>query len=280
MQLDFLWSLLFTMAACIVRRSVYGGNDRPQHFDDFALDRTGCVSRPARSQSSDFVGARGLASRRHGPIAVAVHPSIWRSLMRTLPDADDLFLRFFDPWYDDANRKRRGFKATFPDMIQNESLAGLSRAEATWLPEEAQQDVMGMIDGMFEAACGDWPGYLSVTGDISLDWIDAFDRYYDRDRIHDLIQRSESSDFGNDYLVICCEFGAALSHVLRDAQPRLVWRLDWPYWDSTLLDPKTGTAISVFHWAVKKLSDYGVDDGYAAKTKACLHFLADERNLS
>ncbi len=28
--------------------------------------------------------------------------------MHTLPDSDDLFLQFFDPWYEDANRKRRG----------------------------------------------------------------------------------------------------------------------------------------------------------------------------
>jgi hypothetical protein len=58
-----------------------------------------------------------------------------------------------------------------------------------------------------------------------------------------------------------------------------VWRLDWPYWDSCLFDPKTGTVIAVFHWAIKKLSEYGVDDGYAAKTKACLQFLEDELKL-
>ena len=46
-----------------------------------------------------------------------------------------------------------------------------------------------------------------------------------------------------------------------------------------MFDPKTGTVIAVFHWAIKKLSEYGVDDGYAAKTKACLQFLEDELKL-
>jgi hypothetical protein len=197
-----------------------------------------------------------------------------------LPDSHDLFLRFFDPWYEEANRKRRGFESTFPDLIQVESLIGLSPAEANWLPEICQQEVMGCIDGMVDAVRGDWHEYLSVAEDISMEWIDAFDRYYDRDRIRELIQRSDPSDYGNDYLVTCCEFGAALSYVFRCAQPRLIWRLDWPYWDSTLLDPKSGTCVSLFHWAIKKLSDYGADDGYAAKTKACLQFLADERKIS
>jgi hypothetical protein len=200
--------------------------------------------------------------------------------MRTLPHSHDLFLQFFDPWYDDANRKRRGFESTFPDVIQGESLEGLSQAEANWLPEEFQKDVMNTIDRMVDAARGDWPSYLSVADDINLRWINAFDCYYDRDRIHEVIERSDPSDYGNDYIVTCCEFGAALSYVLRAAQPRLIWRLDWPYWDSSLLDPKTGTAITVFHWGIKKMSEYGVDDGYTAKTKACLRFLADERRIS
>jgi len=198
--------------------------------------------------------------------------------MHALPSCDDLFLRFFDPWQDDSGRQRRGFKATFPDVLQHDSLIGLSQGKAS-VTEVAQEDIVQMIDGMFEAARHDWPAYLPVTGEVNLDWIDAFDRHYDRDRIHDVIGRSDPTNFGNDYVVLCCEFGAVLSHVLRVAQPRLVWRLDWPYWDSSLLDPKTGTAMPLFHWAIKKMSEYGVDDGFVAKTKASLRFLNEERHL-
>jgi hypothetical protein len=199
--------------------------------------------------------------------------------MRALPHCDDLFLRFFDCWYDDAGRRRRGFKATFPDVLQHGSLVGLTQAEASCVAEEAQQQILDKISGMVSAARGDWARYLEVKGEIDLGWIDAFDRHYDRERVREVIERSDPSDFGNDYVVLCCEFGAALSHVLRTGQRRLVWRLDWPYWDSSLFDPKTGTAIPIFHWAVKKMSEYGVDDGFAAKTKACLQLLNEERQL-
>ena len=30
--------------------------------------------------------------------------------MPPLPECDELFLRFFDPWHDDASRQRRGLK--------------------------------------------------------------------------------------------------------------------------------------------------------------------------
>jgi hypothetical protein len=199
--------------------------------------------------------------------------------MRALPHCDDLFLRFFDPWYDDAGRQRRGFKATLPDVLQHDSFIGLTQTQASCVTEKAQHDIVQQIDGMVDAARQDWPTYLPVTGDINLDWIDAFDRHYDRDRIHEVIDRSDPSSFSNDYVVLCCEFGAGLSRVLRDAKPRLVWRLDWPYWDSSLLDPETGTAIAIFHWAIKKMSEYGVDDGFRAKVKACLQFLNEKRRL-
>jgi hypothetical protein len=196
--------------------------------------------------------------------------------MRELPHCDDLFVKFFDPWYDDAARQRRGFKATFPDISQSDSLIGATQAMASCMVEEDQEHVLEQIDRMIDAVRHDWPGYLSVRGEIDLKWIDAFDRHYDRERIHAVVQRSDASDFSNDYVVVCCEFGAALSHVLRMAEPSFVWRLDWPYWDSSLLYPKTGTIVPVFHWSIKKMSEYGVDDGFAAKIKACLRILQEQ----
>src|SRR5437867_10778938 len=104
--------------------------------------------------------------------------------MRALPHCDDLFLQFFDRWYDDAGRRRRGFKATFPDVLQHESLVGLTRAQASCVSEQAQPGLVQQIEGMVDAARHDWPTFLPVSGDISLEWIGAFDRHYDRDRIH------------------------------------------------------------------------------------------------
>jgi hypothetical protein len=37
--------------------------------------------------------------------------------MRDLPHCDDLFLRYFDRWYSNADRKRKRFRATRPDLF-------------------------------------------------------------------------------------------------------------------------------------------------------------------
>jgi hypothetical protein len=193
--------------------------------------------------------------------------------MVTLPHCDELFLRYFDRWYDDDARRRKGFKATRPDMSQTDSLIGLAQADGSPLAQDGQQQVLHRIETMFEAARGDWPSHLEVSGEVDLRWVAAFDGHYDTDRIHEVIERSEPTDFGNDYVVLCCEFGSVLGHVMRCLQPRLVWRLDWPYWESAMLDPNTGNQIPVFHWAIKKMSNYGWNDGFVYKVEACLQVL-------
>jgi len=193
--------------------------------------------------------------------------------MAALLHCDELFLQFFDHWYDDKDRKRKGFKATRPDFLQTPSLIGLSQREASPLDDEGQNQVLHRIETMVEAARNDWPGYLDVSGELNLDWIDSFDRYYNKGKIAGVIKRSNPEDFSNDYVVLCCEFGAALGYVMLSMQSRLAWHLEWPYWESALLDPKTGTVIPVFHWAIKKMSNYGWDDGFAKKTEACIQLL-------
>ena len=196
--------------------------------------------------------------------------------MPTLEDCDDLFLRYFDRWYSDDDRQRRGFEATKPDMFTAESLVGLDGPHVSPLTDEARDEVIKCIAAMVDAARGDWPEYLGVSGDMDLDWVQAFDEYYGRERVAEVVARSDPEDFGCDYVVLCCQFGAVLGHVMRAMQPRLVWYLDWPYWESMLLDPKTGTVIPVFHWAIKKMSDYGVDDGFVSKIRRCLEILEEE----
>ncbi len=194
--------------------------------------------------------------------------------MHVLPDCDDLFLRFFDRWYNEATRQRRRHKTTFPDLLILGELVGSTQSEASLVVDEAQADIAAQIQDMVAASREDWPTHLPVSGEIDLTWVDAFDEYYDRSRIQDVIDRSDPAEFSNNYVVLCCEFGAVLSHhVLQSEHPRLIWQFDWPYWDSSLLDPRTGALISVFHWGIKKMSEYGVDDGFAAKIKACLQHL-------
>ncbi len=194
-----------------------------------------------------------------------------------LPNCDKLFLRFLDPWYDEDDRRYRGTSATRPDITHAKNLVGNTPDSFGRLNEEGRRNVRARIDGMLEAVRGDWPNELKVDGDIDLKWIGAFDAHYDRRRIQEVIDASDPTVYSNEYLVLVCEFGASLGYVLRKALPRLTWWYEWPYWESSLFDTETGSVIPVFHWAVKKMSEYGVDDGYVAKVRACTEFVEKRR---
>lgn len=86
--------------------------------------------------------------------------------MPTLEHCDDMFLRYFDRWYSDDDRRHRGFQATKPDMFTAEQLVGADASHFSPLNDEGQDDVLKCIATMVEAARGDWPDYLSVSGDI------------------------------------------------------------------------------------------------------------------
>jgi hypothetical protein len=184
-----------------------------------------------------------------------------------LPECDELFLKFFTPWYPEKDRARS--KGTKGDMITIGDLVGHTASEVSRLTEEWQVRAMGAIDQMHAALLRDWPRYLPVSGKVDIGWVKAFDEYYDEVRIAELIERSDPGEDGNDYMIVAIEFGVVLGHVLRQYQPRMEWCPDMPYWESAIFDSKTGTLIPVVHWAVKKLSGYGWDDGFVAKIGAC-----------
>lgn len=194
-----------------------------------------------------------------------------------LPHCDELFKKFLDPWYTEDDRARRLFEHTRPDIVTHEGYIGRTPNELAILNDEGRREVDARIERMWEACMEDWPTYLTVFGSLDEHWIDAFDRYYDSKRIADVIERADPADFSNVYLILVCEFGAAIAHVLRQKQPRLVWQHDWPYWESSLIDPQTGSVIPTFHWAVKKFSAYGVNDGFAAKIDLCVSTLEKRR---
>lgn len=195
-----------------------------------------------------------------------------KTMPSTIPDCDEVFSRFFDRWYDDADRQRKGFAHTRPDMMVAYR-SGITGSDICPFSEEAEKDVLGRIERMLHSVRVDWPAYLEVSGDIDRSWIAAFDRYYDTERIAEVISHSDPEDFSNDMIVIACQFGAALGQVMRQSEPRLQWVAEWPYWESGLYDPETGNIIPPFHWAIKKFSEYGVDDGYAEKIDCMIHVL-------
>ena len=194
-----------------------------------------------------------------------------------LPDCDKVFMTYFDKWYTPADRERKGFPATRPDVLSSDDLKGLSSRDASPLTDDGQFEIMKMVEGMIDAARGDWPTFLKVSEPVNIDWIDEFDKFHDKRCIKALMKSSKSDDFSNDFVVRCCEFGAVLGHVLMSFQPNLHWVYDYPYWESSVFDPETGNIIPVFHWAIKKFSSYGIDDGFKAKVLACSQMIQRER---
>jgi len=197
--------------------------------------------------------------------------------MPPLPHCAVLFERFFLPWHSEHSTKSRVYEATFPDMIEDRSLAA---SPANWprrLTDEGERESLRRIEVMTSAAHSDYAQQFGLAGDMGLTWIRTVDQYYDCAKIQAMIDGSDPADFSNDYVILCCEFGAALGHVLKQRMPRLGWFTDWPYWDSWLADPATGIAIPPFHWAIKKMSECGVRDGFAEKVEACLQAIEDRR---
>jgi hypothetical protein len=57
---------------------------------------------------------------------------------------------------------------------------------------------------------------------------------------------------------------------MRHSLPGLEWLGSAPYWESSLWYAPTGASIHPFHWAIKKMSSYGVDDGLRFKLLTAL----------
>ena len=76
-------------------------------------------------------------------------------------------------------------------------------------------------------------------------------------------------DFSNPYVVTVCEFGVLIGHLFNRIDS-FDWLYSYPYFHSIIVHKDTGFGITVFDWAIKKFSEYGVDDGYVAKFHAAL----------
>lgn len=187
-------------------------------------------------------------------------------------DVNFLFRRFLEPWYNSEVRKARGHVGIKPD-VERWAAPGTSAAAAMPISEEGQKLVREQIDGMLEAAIKDWELQYGLKGSPDLTWIERFDAYLDAARLKKLVRDSDPRAFTNPYVVTGCEFGVILGTILISMNPRLAWLYDWPYWESGIYDANTGLRIHVFHWSFKRLSSYGLNDGYRLKIIAALNLL-------
>jgi hypothetical protein len=189
---------------------------------------------------------------------------MFRLFRKKLPHCDKLFARYLAPWYPDAYARN----TTRPDMYVIAGYKGrpLDPKSLQYLPDDRLQIEKDQIGRMAVAALEGYQSILPSTS-FTIDLLDAVDRFYDRERIAELIQRSDPKDFSNDYLVSVGQFGVLLGQLF-EGMDGFGWLYSQPYFNSIIVHTPTGFGITVFDWAVKKFSEYGVDDGFAAKLQA------------
>lgn len=185
---------------------------------------------------------------------------------RKLPHCDDLFIKFLSPWYYVENRP----KVTRPDMYVISGFEGtpLDLDKLQYLPDELLTETKNQINKMTNAALQDYQSILK-TDKFDIKVLDAVDKFYDRHKIAEIIKISDPKDFSNQYLISVCEFGVTLGHLFNELEG-FGWLYSYPYFHSIIVHKDTGFGITVFDWAVKKFSEYGVDDGFVAKFHAAI----------
>ncbi|MEX0967570.1 MAG: hypothetical protein WD077_10045 [Bacteroidia bacterium] len=186
---------------------------------------------------------------------------------KKLPHCDELFVKYLSPWYDEYDRP----KMTRPDMYQIAAFEGqpLKLDEIQSLPPEYLKNVKTLINDTKSKAVLEDFSFIHNSDTIDFELLDAVDKYYDRAKISELIKESDPKDFSNPYLMTVCKFGVLLGQLFRQLEG-YDWLYSQPYYHSIIVHKDTGFGITVFDWAVKKFSEYGVDDGFVAKFHAAV----------
>lgn len=188
-------------------------------------------------------------------------------LKKKLPHCDELFVKFLSPWYDEDDRP----KMTRPDIYQIAAFEGqtLDLDEIQYLTPEYLEEVKTLINDTMTKAFFEDFSFIHKSDNLNFDLLDAVDKYYDRAKIAELIKESDPKDFSNPYLVTVCEFGVLLGQLFKQLEG-YDWLYSHPYYHSIIVHKDTGFGIAVFDWAVKKFSEYGVDDGFVAQFQAAV----------
>jgi hypothetical protein len=193
---------------------------------------------------------------------------------KKLPDCDYLFKKYLSPWYPEGDRPTM----TRPDMYIIAGFEGqpINLEEFQYLPEKLLGEVKKQIQTMTSAVLEDYQKNIQ-SDKLDLSFLDSIDKFNNRQRIKEILKVSDPSDFSNLYLVSVCEFGATLGHLYNELEG-YGWLYSYPYFHSIIVHTETGFGITVFDWAVKKFSEYGVDDGYLAKFHVSLETINQHKD--
>jgi hypothetical protein len=193
---------------------------------------------------------------------------------KKIPDCDELFAKYMRPWYPD-NEKPSG---TRPDMYVIAAYDGkpLAMESLQYLNDECLKQMKEQIEKITDAALQDYQEIIRCE-ELDFRVLDAVDKHYDREKIKAIIATSDATDYANQYLVTVCEFGATIGNIFTQSDG-FGWLYAHPYFHSIVVHKETGFGITVFDWAVKKFSEYGVDDGFVAKIHAAREAIGNHQS--
>ncbi len=193
---------------------------------------------------------------------------------KKLPHCDTLFEKYFSPWYDREDRP----VMTRPDMYIINGFDGqpLNLDKIQYLPNDLLEYNKKQLQLMTDAALSDYQQIIK-TDKLDLNVLDVVDKYFNRKKIAEIINNSDPKDFSNDYIVEVCEFGATLGYLFNQVEG-YGWLYSNPYFHSIIVHKETGFGITVFDWAIKKFSEYGVDDGFVEKFRMALECVKKQRD--
>ena len=195
-------------------------------------------------------------------------------LLKRLPDAHALLERFLLPHVSADDLARRPLGGVFPDIarVHPEAFAEQEHAKALALVSASRKHIDSLVAHVNAA----WPTRYSVVPPVGILWVRAFDQHFTPTAVRRLVSASAPANPSSPYVRGALEFGVVLALTFRTYVPDLEWSYEQPVFDSALYDRHTETRIHVFHWAIKKLSSYGVSDGYPQKVCACHQWLRGE----
>ncbi|MEX2606819.1 MAG: hypothetical protein WD708_05690 [Kiritimatiellia bacterium] len=168
-----------------------------------------------------------------------------------LPDAETLYHHYFSRWIPPEDPREAQLRS---DLEQIELEPGQHIRVLSPLTDEGRKEIDAKLARATRAALADIPALIHQSGPPSLDWLDALEDYLTPERLQELLRSSDPDNPNNLYMILCCETGALIGHLLRDAWPSLRWLGDFPYFESSLFDLNANVMLPTFHWAVKTIS--------------------------
>ncbi len=170
---------------------------------------------------------------------------------------DQLFQELFWRWYKPLEREVRGDALLRPDVEElgpGAESSAPDAAQLSRLPAHAQASIQRQLERMFDAARQDLEQYQSPSGELDELWLEAFEHRYTVHEAQSLAAMVDPENQANDFVVLCCELGAAFGALLQARLPGLFWVPEAPYYESYLAQPELQLRVNPFGAALRFMS--------------------------